>query len=33
MNLVLTVLEITAPVFALATIGFVWVRLGLAYDV
>ncbi|PHP26322.1 AEC family transporter [Limimaricola cinnabarinus] len=33
MNLILTVLEITAPVFALACIGFVWVRLGLAYDV
>ncbi|WP_341211090.1 AEC family transporter [uncultured Limimaricola sp.] len=33
MNLILTVLEITAPVFALALIGFVWVRLGLAYDV
>ncbi len=32
-NLVLTVLEITAPVFVLATIGYVWVRLGLAYDV
>ena len=32
-NLILTVLEITAPVFALACIGFVWVRLGLAYDV
>ena len=32
-NLFLTVIEITAPVFALAAIGFVWVRLGLAYDV
>ena len=29
-NLISTVLEITAPVFALACIGFVWVRLGLA---
>lgn len=31
MNLAYTVLEITAPVFALATIGFVWVRLGFDY--
>ena len=33
MNLVLTVLEITAPVFALAVVGFVWVRLGFEYRV
>jgi predicted permease len=32
-NLISTVLEITAPVFALALIGFGWVRLGLEYDV
>ncbi|MEO0487719.1 MAG: AEC family transporter [Pseudomonadota bacterium] len=31
MNLVLTVLEIVAPVFALAGIGFTWVKLGLEY--
>lgn len=31
MNLALTVMEIVAPVFALATIGFVWVKLGLEY--
>ncbi|MEM6897149.1 MAG: AEC family transporter [Pseudomonadota bacterium] len=31
MNLALTVLEIVAPVFALAAIGFVWVKLGLEY--
>jgi len=30
-NLALTVLEIVAPVFALAGIGFVWVKLGLEY--
>ena len=33
MNLTLTVLEIVAPVFALAGIGFVWVKLGLEYRV
>ncbi|MEL6914851.1 MAG: AEC family transporter [Pseudomonadota bacterium] len=33
MNLALTVLEIVAPVFALAGIGFVWVKLGLEYRV
>lgn len=33
MNLVLTVLTITAPVFLLATIGFVWVRMGFEYRV
>jgi predicted permease len=30
-SLLLTVLEITAPVFILAGIGFTWVRLGLEY--
>ncbi|SDO37956.1 hypothetical protein SAMN05216196_105115 [Lutimaribacter pacificus] len=33
MNLAFTVLEITAPVFILAMIGFAWVRLGFDYDV
>ncbi|TCP61595.1 hypothetical protein EV663_10446 [Rhodovulum bhavnagarense] len=33
MNLVLTVLEIVAPVFLLAGIGFTWVKLGLEYRV
>ncbi|MCF6444809.1 AEC family transporter [Nereida sp. MMG025] len=33
MNLALTVLEITAPVFLLACIGFVWVKLGFEYRV
>ncbi|MGB3556359.1 MAG: AEC family transporter [Jannaschia sp.] len=32
MTLALTVLEIVAPVFLLAAIGFVWVRLGIDYD-
>ena len=32
MTLVLTVFQISAPVFALAGIGFAWVRLGYAYD-
>lgn len=32
-NLALTVLEITAPVFILAAIGFGWVRLGFEYRV
>lgn len=32
-NLVLTVLEIVAPVFLLATVGFVWVKLGFEYRV
>lgn len=31
MDLTLTVLRITAPVFALAAVGLVWVRLGLDY--
>ena len=31
MNLILTVLEITVPVFALAGIGYAWVRLGFDY--
>lgn len=33
MNLVLTVLEIVAPVFLLGAVGFTWVRLGVAYPV
>lgn len=33
MNLFLTVLEIVAPVFILAAIGFAWVRLGYEYSV
>lgn len=33
MNLALTVLEITAPVFLLAGIGFTWVRLGFEYRI
>ncbi|GKY86647.1 AEC family transporter [Sinisalibacter aestuarii] len=33
MNLVLTVLEIVAPVFLLALIGFLWVRLGFEYRI
>lgn len=33
MNLALTVLTITAPVFILAAIGFAWVRLGFEYRV
>ncbi|MAM62486.1 AEC family transporter [Maritimibacter sp. UBA3975] len=33
MNLVLTVLEIVAPVFLLAGIGFAWVRLGHEYRI
>lgn len=33
MNLALTVLEITAPVFVLAAIGYAWVRLGVEYKV
>lgn len=31
MNLTVTVLEIVAPVFILAGLGFLWVRVGLAY--
>ncbi|MEM1237882.1 MAG: AEC family transporter [Pseudomonadota bacterium] len=31
MNLALTVLEIVAPVFALAAVGFIWVKLGFEY--
>lgn len=31
MNLILTVIEITAPVFLLAALGFAWVRLGFDY--
>lgn len=33
MNLTLTVLEIVAPVFLLAAIGYVWVKLGIEYRV
>ncbi|WP_278921989.1 MULTISPECIES: AEC family transporter [Pseudophaeobacter] len=33
MNLALTVLEITAPVFLLAGVGFTWVRLGFEYRI
>ncbi len=33
MNLALTVLEIVAPVFLLAGIGFVWVKLGFEYRI
>lgn len=33
MDLGLTVLQITAPVFALAAVGLVWVRLGIDYPV
>lgn len=33
MNLILTVLEITAPVFFLAMIGFVWVKAGFEYRI
>ncbi|MEP5154233.1 AEC family transporter [Planktotalea sp.] len=33
MNLILTVLEIVAPVFILTLIGFVWVRMGFEYRV
>lgn len=33
MNLTLTVLEIVAPVFLLAGIGYVWVKLGFEYRI
>ncbi|MEO1239715.1 MAG: AEC family transporter [Pseudomonadota bacterium] len=33
MNLILTVLEVVAPVFILALIGLIWVRLGHEYSV
>ncbi len=33
MNLVLTVLEIVAPVFLLALVGFAWVKLGFEYRI
>ncbi|WP_299305085.1 AEC family transporter [uncultured Litoreibacter sp.] len=33
MNLLLTVLEIVAPVFILASIGYVWVKLGFDYRI
>jgi len=32
-NIVLTVLNITAPVFLLAAVGFIWVKLGFEYRV
>jgi len=32
-NLALTVLEIVAPVFLLAAIGFAWVKAGLEYRI
>ena len=32
-NLFLTVLEVTAPVFLLASIGYIWVRLGFEYKI
>lgn len=33
MNVILTVLEIVAPVFFLASIGFIWVKLGYTYPI
>lgn len=33
MNLILTVLEIVAPVFLLASVGFIWVKLGVEYRI
>ena len=33
MNLAVTVLEITAPVFLLAGVGFAWVKLGFEYRI
>ena len=33
MHLALTVLEIVAPVFLLAAVGFAWVKLGYEYRV
>ena len=33
MNLALTVLNITAPVFILGAVGYIWVRLGFEYRV
>lgn len=33
MNLILTVMEIVAPVFLLAAIGFIWVKLGFEYRI
>ncbi|MEL6801099.1 MAG: AEC family transporter [Pseudomonadota bacterium] len=33
MNLVLTVLEVVAPVFLLGTLGFAWVKLGFEYRI
>lgn len=33
MNLALTVLNITAPVFLLAAVGYIWVKFGFEYRV
>ena len=33
MDLALTVLEIVAPVFLLAALGFTWVKLGIEYRI
>ncbi|WP_390911423.1 AEC family transporter [Pseudosulfitobacter sp. SM2401] len=33
MNLIVTVLEIVAPVFLLAAVGFIWVKLGFEYRI
>ncbi|MEO0866403.1 MAG: AEC family transporter, partial [Pseudomonadota bacterium] len=33
MNLTVTVLQIVAPVFLLAGIGFAWVKVGLEYRI
>ncbi len=33
MDLLLTIIEIVSPVFLLGLIGFIWVKLGLEYDV
>ena len=33
MNITLTVLEIVAPVFLLAALGFTWVKLGFEYRI
>jgi len=32
-NLILTVFEVVAPVFILASIGFTWVKLGFDYRI
>ena len=33
MDLIVTVLEIVAPVFLLAAVGFTWVKLGFEYRI